>query len=274
MTIATMTSVDLLQTLRRIARNQSAVRLLNIYKGLPISYDTAITSVGASEIQVPSSRNHIACLYYQGESFLQGDELPVIIRARVVRLNLAKDYAVFSGFEAVKNDIGKRLQIRVEPDEPLVATIQFKGSAYEFLAPVADISANGVSVLFESDMLPTRIAQPGNELTLSVALPDSVSRRVKKALQTPRIEGRKLSPPLHTNLHSGQNNEGVVTATGRIIAVRHEAASKRYRLNAQLYFKDMSRMVILQYISQRQTEIIKDLRILSEDLYNGRSNLV
>jgi len=172
--------MDLLTILRQIARDQSSIRLMNIYKGLPISYDTNITSVGASEIQVPCSKNHIACLYYQGESYLMGDEIPVVIRSKVARLNLAKDYAVFSNFESAQDNIGKRMQIRVEPEEPIMVGIEFKGSAFEFLAPLADISANGASVFFESTMFPGRLSKPGNELTLSIPLPDSMTHKIKK----------------------------------------------------------------------------------------------
>lgn len=265
-----VSNMEIMPMLRQLAREQAEVRLLNIYKGLPISFDSFISVVGMAEIQVPSSKNHIACLYHQGETFLQGDALPFIIRSKVIRLNLAKDFAILSNFETVRNDIGKRMQIRVEPDEPLVATIQFRGGAYEFLAPIADISANGASVYFEGDLFPTRLAQIGNELTMSISLPDSAARKARKAMPLPKIEGRKIAPPVQTHLHGSQERHGIVTAKGRIIAVRHETASKRYRLNTQLSFKDPHRMILLQYISQRQTEIIHDLRILSEDLYHNK----
>jgi len=258
--------MDLLTILRQIARDQSSIRLMNIYKGLPISYDTNITSVGASEIQVPCSKNHIACLYYQGESYLMGDEIPVVIRSKVARLNLAKDYAVFSNFESAQDNIGKRMQIRVEPEEPIMVGIEFKGSAFEFLAPLADISANGASVFFESTMFPGRLSKPGNELTLSIPLPDSMTHKIKKLTQKATSEARKTMP-------APKGNQVVVTAGGRVIAVKPEADSNRYRLSVQLSFKDLSRMVILQYISHRQTEIIQDLRVLSEDLYKRKPNL-
>ena len=264
--------MDLLQQLRQIARNRSGIRLLNIYKGLPISYDTNIVSVGFSEIQVPGSKSHIACLYYQGESFLQGDELPYILRSAVKSLNLAQDYAVLTNFEVAKENIGKRTQIRVEPDDALVATIQFKGSSYEFLAPLADISANGISVYFDSFMFPTRLCHPGAELTVSISIPDFVARKIKKLPTRPLGEGRKVTAPLRANPISGYDGQIVITASGKVITVRHEAQTDRYRISAQLFFKDLSRMVILQYITHRQAEIIKDLRIMSEELYNPKNN--
>lgn len=264
--------MDVLQILRQAARDQSGIRLLNIYKGLPISYDTSIASVGTAEIQVPSSKNHIACLYYQGETYLQGEALPAIIRSKVVRLNLASDFAIFGDFEAVKNDIGKRMQIRVQPDEPLIVSIQFKGSAYDFLVPLDDISANGASFFFENYMFPARLAQPGNELTMTITIPDFVARKMKKLSQRPGGEGRKVTAPLplRPTPSGGLDGQIVITASGKVITIRSDVETQRYRVSSQLFFKDLSRMVILQYISHRQTEIINDLRLLSEDLYNGK----
>lgn len=265
--------MDLLQILRQVARNQSNIRLLNIYKGLPISYDTNIASINISEIQVPGSKSHIACLYYQGESYLQVDELPVVIRSTVKSLNLAQDYAVLTNFEVAENNIGKREQIRVEPDDPLVVSIQFKGSAHEFLAPLADISANGVSVFFDGFLFPARLAQPSNEFTMSITIPDFVARKMKKTPPRPAGDGRKVTAQLRATPTGVQDGQIVITARGKVITVRQELEIDRYRVSAQVFFKDLSRMVILQYISHRQSEIIKDLRLLSEDLYNRKNNL-
>ncbi len=263
--------MDLLQTLRQIARNHSSIRLLNIYKGLPVAYDTNIVSVGISEIQVPGSKNHIACLYYQGEAYLQGAELPVVIRSEVKSLNLAQDFAILANFEIARDNIGKRSQIRVEPDDPLVGTIKFAGSAFEFLTPLSDISANGVGIFFESYLFPTRLAQPGNELTLTISIPDFAARKTKKLLQRQGGDARNMTGPLRANLAKGQDGQIAITASGKVIEVHMDAASNRYRVSVQVFFKDLSRMVILQYIAHRQSEIIQDLQAFSEDLYNSKN---
>ncbi len=261
-----ISNLDLLPALRRIADNKSELKLLNIYKGLPISYDASIDFIDNSEIQVRSNKHQLACLYYQGESFLQAEELPYIIRSQVISLNLAKEIAVFSNFEAVKNNIGQRTEIRVEPDEPLVVAIQFNGSVAEIFAPLTNISAGGASVYFETYMFPTRLCQPGNDLTMTISLPDSVSHKIKRLSQKPGTG--KLNLPPRTNIPEGQDGKIVITARGRVIGVHPEFQLKRYRVSVKLFFKDLSRIVILQYISQRQSEIIQDLRILSDELYS------
>jgi len=257
-----------MQVLKQIAQNRSEIKMLNIYKGLPISYDTSIDSVDNAEILVPSNKHQLACLYYQGESFLQAEGLPFIIRSQVMSLNLAKQNAVFSNFEMVKNSIGNRSEIRVEPGEPLIVSIQFKGAVSETLAPLADISASGASVYFETYLFPSRVCQMGTDLTMTISLPDSISNKIKKLSQKPAADTRKLNLPPRSSSAEGQDGKIVITASGRVVAVHPEFHLKRYRVSVRLFFKDLSRVVILQYISQRQSEIIQDLRLLSDELYN------
>ncbi|MBP6208584.1 MAG: hypothetical protein KA473_04040 [Anaerolineales bacterium] len=265
--------MDILRLFRQILDDRSSIRLLNIYKGLPITHETKLVAVGNSDIQVPGNRSHIACLYYQGESFLQSSALPNIVRSTVKSLNLAQDYAILTDFEVAGPMIGKREQIRVEPDDTLIASIQFRGSAFEFMGSLADVSVSGVSLLFEDFLFPTRLVQPGTEFQMSLSIPDFVARKMKKIPPRTGSDVRKFPAPVRPYSANGQEGHIVIKAGGRVVSIRPEADSKRYRMSAQVFFKDLSRMVILQYISHRQAEIINDLRILSEDLYNRKDFL-
>lgn len=254
----------------QIARNRSGLKLLNVYKGLPISYDVSIHSVGNSEIQVHSNRNQLACLYYQRETYLQAEELPFTLRSQVISLHLGKEDAVLANLEIAPNSIGHRTQIRVEPDEPLVASIQFDGSPSEFFVPVADISAEGAGVYFEHYMFPARSCQPGKEISMSIWLPDTTSSKRKKLPTRPLIESRNARFFSRPDLPRGQEGKVVLTTQGKIVSVHPEFHSERYRIGLKLYFRDLSRSVILHYISQRQSEIIRDLSILTDELYSRK----
>ena len=80
-----------------------------------------------------------------------------------------------------------------------------------------------------------------------------------------------MTGPLRANLAKGQDGQIAITASGKVIEVHMGAASNRYRVGVQVFFKDLSRMVILQYIAHRQSEIIQDLQAFSEDLYNSKN---
>jgi hypothetical protein len=259
-------SIDLIRLLGQLARDGSEIKLLNIYKGLPISYGTNIKSVNDFEISVPTNRQHSACLYYQRETYLQGESFPFLIRSQVLSLNLAKEAAVLANFEVAKPDIGKRAQIRVEPGEPLLAFIQFTSSGYELPVPLADISAEGAGFYLEAPLFPVRQFQPGKEILLSVAFPDTVSKKIAKHTTKPMKESWGTMPLMHTT--GWQDGKVTISARGKVVSVFPELKLGRYRVGMRLYFQNLARTVILQYISQRQAEIIRDLRILSDELYS------
>lgn len=265
-------SKDLIRLLGQIARNQSEIKLLNIYKGLPISYETNINSVGDFNISVPTSRQHIACLYYQRETYLQGENLPFLIRSQVVSLNLAKEAAILTDFEVAKPDIGKRTQIRVEPDEQLVAFIHFANSGYALPAPLTDISGEGAGVHLDYQLFPARQFKIGNEIMISISFPDSVSQRIIKLTTKPLVDNSRGTKPL-LQPAGWQDGKVTISARGKIVSVLHEPEMSRYRVGLRLYFQSLARTVILQYVSQRQAEIIRDLRILSDELYSRKNNI-
>lgn len=254
--------LDILEEFRKISRNRSEIKLLNSYKGLPISYGASIDSVNDDGIEVHSNRYQIACLYHQGESYFLSNELPYLIRSQVISLNLGKENAVFSNFERVSSSIGNRSQIRVQPDEPIIVSIRFDGLSAELLVPLADISGEGASLYFENYLFPARQAQPGNTFSIMVPLPDSVSSKIK------RLSTRPIKPSGRTGgLPEGDDGQIILNAHGRVVGVQREPEMGRYRVSTRLYFKDLSRLVVMQYISMRQTEIIQDLRNLSDELY-------
>jgi hypothetical protein len=262
--------IDPYLLIEQIAKNRSEIKLLNVYKGLPVSYDVSIHSVGNSEIQVHSNRNQLACLYYQRETYLQAEELPFTIRSQVMSLHLGKEDAILANLELAPSSIGNRAQIRVEPDEPLLAVIQFDNSSTEFFVPVADISAEGAGVYFEHYMFPARLCQPGNEISMSIWLPDTNSTKRKNFLTKPLIESRGSRSFTRTDLPKGQEGKVVLTTKGKVVSVHPEFHSNRYRIGLKLFFKDLSRTVILHYVSQRQSEIIRDLSVLTDELYSRK----
>lgn len=239
--------MDILQYLREIARNQSVVRLLNVYKGLPISHDTQISSIGESEIRVHSNRFQLACLYYQQETYLKGEALPYVLRSQVASLHLGKEDATLTQLEVASKDVGNRSQIRVEPVERLIALIQFYGASMGLAAPIADISVDGAAIYLEPYMFSPKLCRPGNKVAVSITLPDHAPQKIKKTSESGTI---------------------VLSTTGEVISVHSELI--RYRVGMRLFFKDLSRTVILQYISQRQSEIIRDLSQLADELYSRK----
>ncbi len=171
--------MDIIQFLREIARNQSTFKLLNVYKGLPISYDTQIGSIGESEIRVHSNRFQLACLYHQQEAYIKGETLPYVLRSQVASLHLGREDATLTRLELASKNVGNRSQIRVEPGERLSAFIHFYGASMGLAAPIADISADGAAIYLEPYMFSSKLCRPGNKVTVSITLPDKVLEEQK-----------------------------------------------------------------------------------------------
>jgi hypothetical protein len=263
-------SENLFEILERLSQNQSGIRLLNIYKGLPISYDATISSLGDSEIHVISNKYQISCLYHQRETFIRSEDLPFVIRSQVISLNLAKEDAVLANFEMAQNSIGNRMNIRVEPEEHLVGSIQFKGLPTKVMAAIADISIHGASIYIEDFLFPVRLFQPGNEISMSILIPEILIQKTKKTLTSQIIDSRNVRSLVRSGPPFVSDGNIEINAWGKILAVRPELHANRYRVSVKLFIKDQERAVVSQYISQRQTEIIRDLRILSEELFKRR----
>lgn len=261
----------MISVLRQLFARQSEIRLLNIYKGLPISYDAKLSSVGDTDVRVTSNRYQIACLYYQRGTYIQSDDMPYTISCQVVSLNLAKEDAQLAEFELATNNIGNRMNIRVEPaDEGLIGTIQFKGYPNKVAASIADISIHGASVMVEDFLFSTRLFQAGNEMSMSISFPETIIQKTKKVYTSLASENRNTRSIIKPSLPAAQNGKIDITAWGKILAVRQEPNQSRYKVNIKFYIKDAERLALSQYISQRQTEIIRDLRILADELYSRK----
>jgi len=251
-------------------RNETQIKLLNTYRGLPISYDAKISLVNETEVHVTSNKMQIACLYHQRETFIQNEKLPFTIRSQVMSLNLAKEDAALSDFEVAENNIGKRMNIRVEPEGILIGVIQFKGYPTKVIAPIFDISIYGVSVHIEDFLFPARICQPGSEISMTITIPESAIQKPKKVLASPLADNKNNRSLVRSTLPLSSDRNIEINAWGKILAVRPEPSQSRYRVGIKLYIKDQERMLVSQFISLRQAEIIRDLRILSDELYNRK----
>ena len=264
--------LELFELLQPFAEQKSQIRLLNIFKGLPITHEATIKSVSDSEIIVNCDRYQLACLYNQRETYIQSNELPFTLRAQVLRINLTKEEASLSDFEIAQSDIGNRMNIRVIPGDQLVGIFQIQGNPTKVIAPIADISNYGISVYINELLFPIKLFQTGDDVNLTIAFPEKVSSEIKKELlkqisatRNSRRVLRTIRPP--TIPHGNMS----INAWGKILAIRSEKKSFRHRVSMKLYIKDSERLILTKYISVRQAEIIQDLRFLAEDLFNSKT---
>ena len=253
----------MLALLGQLSKNQTGIRLLNIFKGLPVNYDASIRSADDFEICITTSRYQLACLYHQRETYLQANQLPDTIRAQVISLNLAREEAVLANFELAPNTIGNRMNIRVEPGDELIGMLQVKGFPTKIAAPIADISIFGTSFFIDGFLFPVRFFQPGNEIGMTISFPVLAIKKPKNALN----ENRNTRNLVRSSLPVGVDGKLDIYAWGKVLSVRPDLARGRYRVSIKFYIKDPERLLVSQYISMRQAEIIKELQLLTNELF-------
>ncbi|MEI7846840.1 MAG: hypothetical protein WCK35_13650 [Chloroflexota bacterium] len=266
-----MENMELLDLFKPGAENKTKIRLFNIFKGLPITTEASISLIGNSEITVACNRYQLSCLYHQRETFIQSPELPYIIRAQVMTINLSKEEATLSGFEITQNDIGNRMNIRVIPSDQLVGIFQIKSHPTKVIAPIADISIQGMSVFINNLLFPIKLFRTGDDVNFSITFPNDISLKLKKELSKPSPitrNSRRILRIIKPQLPIG-NIE--IDVRGKVLAMRSENKGFRHRVSLQLFLNENERMILSKYIALRQSEIIQDLRFFSEDLFDHQA---
>jgi hypothetical protein len=274
---------NLTALLLQLARTKTPVKLLNIYKGIPISNDALIDLVDANGVQITTQRYQISCLYLTHETYILSGYLPSVLHADVTRLNAAAMKAVLANFQPAQPTIGLRSQVRVEPEAPVVVQVQVKNSSTHIPASLLDLSADGLGLLLDRHLFHPHVFQAGTELDATFTLDVQINApaRVTQPLAGPSALENRYSRDAIRGLSGGggssnsgktqslppsPRNTNKVSVHGRIIKVRPDSQAGGIRLGVRLVVDETTHMVMTQYISKRQTELIREINSLYEGL--------
>ena len=267
---------------QRVVQEGSELNLFNIYKGIPISYPAKIMEVSASSILISTDQLQIVCLYRERETYLQTPIYSDIIKARLIDLDVSNMEAVLSNFEVVKSRIGERTQVRVWPKEPILGRIQTKDLPEPLMGELADISRGGLAVYIEEKYFNPRYLIKDAQITTTICLPgmyevpedtaediaeeslaSSLSRFDRSQIrrfQTSELTGER-GPKRQVSFPESQVH-------GVIVYTLAQKTHSRYRIGIQINPNDASKSIISQFISQRQSEIIREIREISTILFS------
>jgi hypothetical protein len=270
--------------LRVIAKNGSALRLVSIYRGLPIIYDATVTAIGANTVQIQCNKYQLACLYMVHETYLVGDQITGTIHADVTGLIPARDEAILANLSYVDRPYILREQIRVEPQEPLLISVQLKGSISTVEAQLADISLGGMGTYLDRNLFISKLFQVGVELTIIIPMPETMHVKAAPAQALPQtsdlstrfsretlrgmgfLNDENTPTRRATPTPTAPSNLSKISVQGQLVNLRPELLYGRYRLGIRLLQADKARFIISQFISQRQTEIIREFKTIYDSL--------
>ncbi len=272
-----MTNEDILKAFRLSLQNKKELKLINSYKGLPISFPASILSVSEENVTLKVDRSQIVCMYRDHDTFVQGEYFTETIRAYVSQLDLIKVEAILSYYEVPKSSFNNRSQIRVEPDNPISGNIKVKEMRIPFRGELADISQGGLGIYIEERLFLPNVYHPGAEIVVMINLPTTGRMAARTTVkygdptrderfdaQQSRIDlfsgvTRPLTSVSSTSYETGQNPGGL-EVRGVIVKATREQAQRRYRLGVKFAPSEATRSMISQFMTIRQSEIINEIR--------------
>jgi hypothetical protein len=228
------TTDEILQILREIMRANETVRLINIYKGYPVSYDARILSIGIDAGTFKVHPYQALCLWMENQTFIQSKHLPEIVRALAVTVDLEQEIAALSNFQYVSGAAGKRQDERVQLRKSIEVFLTI--GSRRFRTELRDLSTGGMAVFLDAAYYDPAIFQPDAPLELTFQLPGKES-----------------------------NESRDVQLYGLIRSITRERVN-RYRLGIQILPSEQSLPVVSSYVIQRQSEVLDEIEMLHSSI--------
>ncbi len=214
------------QFLTNIMTAQLPLKLLNIYKGLPISTPTKILKMEEDKIIVTAEKIQKFVMDIEKEVVLQSPHLPGDIHADVHFVDAARPLAILKHLKTMKTSINNRKHTRVTVTSRLPITLKIDKSHYT--GYVHDISINSIAILFN----PGKFEE--NELKECEA---EVSFKLP-----------------------WENEEGFVNITVAANVLFNRNEKDFHKVIVILEPDDISESYIFDYIYKRQKELIKEIK--------------
>lgn len=276
---------EIMNHFNQIAAANQELRLVNEYKGIPVSYGARITEVGRSSIRVKTEKYQIVCLYRERFTFIQALPLPRNVSARVMLLDVGKMEALLSKFVYTNPGMGERRQVRVEPETTITGFVTSDNTPLPIQGELADLSQDGLGVYIRQSDYSPQYHVRGNPVRVYMQLPISHHSAPKKIdlIPLPNFDiparydtfspvsfenkgeepGR---PSLEISSSNIETHSHEIIAHGTIVNIKSEISNRRHRLGILLQQRDPSRAIINRFISRRQLELTREIKTIYEML--------
>ncbi len=228
---------DILKIFRQIAYENRKVRLLNLYKGIPISYAASIVSIGEASVTVRTEKIQMVCMYLAKETHIQNVQFPHLVRASVVLVEAEKGNVMLSHFSYKPERFGELTQAQVQPGSPIQG-IMLSQQDLQVSGELADISLDGVAVIVDEK---------------SKAIPCQVGEDVRVQVRLPR-----------TVLFDEEEPTQALELFGSIANIKSGLPDGKCRIGVELHRDSPARLDLARFISLRQTELLREIRSIYE----------
>ncbi len=276
--------IEIFDLLNKALIDKTSVRLHNLYKGVPISSDAEIMGLDNLYVYMRASQYQIANIYLERGTYIMGKNFPYSLRAQVSRIDIERGDIFLTNVVKVNGWIGQRGQVRVEPQDPVWVGLQAKNTASSVTTRLADLSSTGLGIFMERYYFQPHIFKVGLELKVKFILPKS-GLPTSLVSDVPRLGtsslgtrfGREQLRGINMDFEDAQEGKrdkqqdarlstGHIFSDALVIHIRPELYLNRYRIGLRLVNDEVSSKILSSYISQRQSDLIREFRLVYESL--------
>lgn len=278
---------NLKETFLRMAQDEKGTNLLNVYKGVPLSFPAKIIEVGDAYIRVLTETHQMVSMYLEKSTLIQSGYLPNIVLAEVIELDIKKHLALLANFRFMQKGIGDRAEVRIEPKDPLPSELQVKEEQMMLKGELADISREGLGIYLDRELFSGKIIHPNALLDVMFTLPFEFSqstdhaknqagtgfydRYARENIRFNPVVGN--SPKFQTGPLHRRQSQPDIQVKAKVVNIHLEIGRDRYRIGMKMAPNSQAAMVISKFISQRQCEIIQEIRELYQLLVNPEGKI-
>ena len=277
-------SGNIIELIQQLVAAHGELNILTEYKGLSISSPAAVLKVTQSTIEVQTDRFLAVSMATDKFALLESSFLPEIVHAEVAHVDLPNQRASLAGFKYADNRTSKREIVRVKPKDEVSGEIKDRHYMRSARGELADISQEGVAIYIPKAEFKSWQFNVDSQVTIHLRLPGEFTIPLKKTGVLPSnsepmdrfsrssVRFNPVDTRAPTSPGSGMaritNPQIEIHAT--IKNVRLEAAHFRYRVGMQIERGDACRNLIAQFIAQRQSEVIREIREMYDLLMQNR----
>ncbi len=229
---------DLLAVFQKLMDADLPVRLLNHYRGLPVSYDAQIVALSQGTVTLRVHQDQMVCMVLENKTWLlrvlppAGRGSPRGLHAQVVSLDLAKKQVMLAEFSQPRKEVERRGAVRLQPEELIGVDMEIGGT--HITGKLADISVTGLGIFSFGTYVYSEYMVPKNaDIVLECRLP------IIDALV--RVEGKAV--------HAASQRESFMQRVGIRIQPSREA-----------------RQLLQQYVDLRRGEMLRELSFIYDSM--------
>jgi len=223
---------ELMHLLGQLSNIGQPVMLLNTYRGIPVSHPASVVSIHKGYVVLGVHPDQATCLSLENKTYLQSELLPEVYKAQAVAVDVVKNEAILTEFTSAGTSLGKRMTVRVQPQNPVEVTL-YDGE-HRVPGQLVDISSKGVGIFTVATYIYTDLCfEKGTKVYIDFRLPIT---------------------------------DAFIRLGGKINTVAHQQGTFLHRLGLSILPNPDAEPALKQYVALRQQEILEELKQISASM--------